>query len=293
MENVSAVLRVMDANKGEVKLPETETIVSPAYPFEVAEVGLTEPGGDSVDDESRRERLAAWLTSSENPYFARATVNRVWSQLFGRGLVDPVDDMGGHNAPTLPVVLDKLAEYFASTGFDLRQLTRAITLTRAYQLSSAAEADDLASEMLFARMGIKVLSAEQLYDCLAVVTLQRDDDADRSRADFLRKVSTSMGGSNSYEAGIPQALTLMNGARMTQATSPATSGLLRSLGAPFYSDSQRIETLFLATLSRPPSDTELAGFGQYVADASQDSHKQAYADLLWALLNSAEFTLNH
>jgi hypothetical protein len=298
MENVSSVLRVMDANKGEVTLPETETVVPPNYPFQIASIGAIResvaPDGTTADDPSRRSQLASWMTSTENPYFARATVNRVWSQLFGRGFVDPVDDMGGHNAATLPRVLDELADYFTRSGFDLRQLTRAVTRTRAYQLSSAAESDDLMSELLFARMGIKVLSAEQLYDCLAVVTLESSDDADRARRDFLRKVRTSAGGSRDYEAGIPQALTLMNGARMARATDPAASGLLRSLEAPFYTDTDRVEMLFLATLSRQPGDTERASFTNHVAAAtSDDARRQAYGDLLWALLNSAEFTLNH
>jgi hypothetical protein len=298
MENVSTVLRVIDANKGEVTLPETETVVPPSFPFPIAEIAAisesTGADGLTADDPSRRSQLASWLTSPENPYFAQATVNRVWSQLFGRGFVEPVDDMGGHNAATLPRLLDELADYFTRTGFDLRQLTRAVTHCRAYQLSSATENDDLMSELLFARMGIKVLSAEQLYDCLAVVTLENSDDADRARVDFLRKVRTSSGGSRDYEAGIPQALTLMNGARMARATDPAASGLLRSLEAPFYTDTDRIETLYLATLSRPPGDVERASFTDYVATAtSGDARRQAYGDLLWALLNCAEFTLNH
>ena len=126
--------------------------------------------GAAADKQTtNRAALAAWLTSPKNPYFARAMVNRTWWRLFGRGIVQPVDDMHAANAPSHPELLDLLARRFAESGFDLKFLTRAIVLSRAYQRTSRPGDAPDKQAALFGRMSIKVLSAGQLYDSLVTI----------------------------------------------------------------------------------------------------------------------------
>ena len=289
--------QVADAATGEVKIPDTEDVVPAQF-----------LGGElsaDVDGQTRRARLAKWLTAAENPWFARATVNRVWALLFGQGIVDPVDDLGAHNKPSHPELLDELSVYFAETGFDVNRLIRTLAITRAYQLSSQStgEGDDIPE--LFARMAIKTMSAEQLYDCLEEAMRRREGSVagqqqqfgrgfDQNRQAFLAKFRAPTQGATEYEAGIPQALTLMNGTSIRQATDLAQSDLLVALEAPFFSNEKLVEVLFLSTLSRMPDDEETERFVEYVKKGGPtgDSRK-ALSDVLWALLNSAEFILNH
>jgi hypothetical protein len=300
MEMTSPVLAVRDNEQGDVVIPESDEVVLPKLPQTGAELE------DSADGASRREELAKWLTSKENRRFAQATVNRVWSQLFGRGLVEPVDDMRPTNPPIAPDVLELVSADFAASGFDLRRLLRALVLTQAYQLTSRSELDDPSRAMHFAQMNMKSFTAEQLYDCIAVATqraamaggstnesgLVRFSDADRQA--FLQQFRAPPGQATDYQAGIPQALTLMHGSLIHSATDLGTSGLLKSLAAPFFSDQQRLDALFLSTLSRYPEPQEREAMLKVIASATNDEERQqALGDVLWALLNSAEFTFNH
>ncbi len=294
MERVSPVLRVADTDHGEVKLPDTEDVVGPKYP-------LDKSLSDDSDDASRRDRLAAWITAADNPHFARATVNRVWAHLFGRGLVDPVDDMRIDNPSICPEVLDELAGYFIATNFDLRDLFRVIVNSQTYQLTSHSIDDDPARALHFAQMNIKSFTAEQLYDSISVATrlepMESDDGslmrfANVSRQSFLEQFRAPPGHVTDYQAGIPQALTLMNGGLMQSATDLRSSGILKSLEAPFFTDEQRVNTIFLATLSREPEEAERQEMLDYVLSEAGE-RQQRLGDVLWVLLNSAEFTLNH
>src|SRR6185312_14233909 len=108
-------------------------------------------------------------TSPRNPYFARATVNRTWWRLFGRGLINPVDDMHSANEPSHPELLDLLAKRFAESGFDHKFLSRAIVSSRAYQRTSRAGDAPEKQPALFGRMSVKVLSSGQLYDSFVAI----------------------------------------------------------------------------------------------------------------------------
>lgn len=291
------MLQVNETDDGEVMIPGTEKAVLPRF-----------LKGDVSSDEGnagRRERLADWLTSAENEWFSRATVNRVWGLLFGRGIVDPVDDIGSHNPPSHPELLDMLSRDFAQSGFDVNRLIRILTMTRAWQLSSESTPDEHA-DVMFARMAIKSLTAEQLYDCLAEAMHRREGvgpaqnrvfaarGINPNRAAFLAKFRAPTQGATEYEAGIPQALTLMNGADVRQATDLSESDLLVSLQAPFFTNQRRVEVLFLSTLSRLPSEAERDKFLEYVEQGgTTNDSRAALSDVLWALLNSAEFILNH
>lgn len=299
LENVSTVMRVSDVDRGEVMLPETEQVIAPKFLD-----GSKILEGDGAP--ARRQQLADWLTAARNPYFARATANRVWGQLFGKGIVEPIDNFGIEHQPASPELLDLLAGHFVGTGFSLRELFRSVVLSKAYRLSSGATSVDDNGPALFAQMNIKTLTAEQVYDCISVAALLDSGptgDAmavnvarigNSSRAAFVQQFRTPVGRNTEYQGGIPQALTLMNGGLISGATGLSSSGLLKSLEAPFFTNIERIEVLYLATLSRKPRATEWELLDGYISDDAKDNELQeGLADILWALLNSAEFTLNH
>lgn len=299
LENVSTVMRVSDVDRGEVMLPETEQVIAPKFLD-----GSKVLEGDGAP--ARRQQLADWLTAARNPYFARATANRVWGQLFGKGIVEPIDNFGIEHQPASPELLDLLAGHFVGTDFSLRELFRSVVLSKAYRLSSGATSVDDNGPALFAQMNIKTLTAEQVYDCISVAALLDSGptgDAmavnvarigNSSRAAFVQQFGTPVGRNTEYQGGIPQALTLMNGGLISGATGLSSSGLLKSLEAPFFTNKERIEVLYLATLSRKPRSTEWELLNGYISDDAKGNELQeGLADILWALLNSAEFTLNH
>jgi hypothetical protein len=300
MEMTSPVLQVRDNKRGEVTIPESDEVVPPRLPLSASDIS------ESADGPARRQQLVDWLTSTHNGQFARAAVNRAWASLFGRGLVEPVDDMRPANKPIAPEVLETLSRDFAASKFDLRRLLRAMVLTKTYQLSSQSPESDPAKSLHFAQMNIKSFTAEQLYDCITVATRQAvvSNDAtgltglerigDMSRDAFIAQFRAPDGHITDYHAGIPQALTLMHGGLIHSATDLATSGLLKSLAAPFFTDDQRLDTLFLSTLSRYPDPAEREVMMKAVKAAKTDpDRQQALGDVLWALLNSAEFSFNH
>jgi len=183
---------------------------------------------------------------------------------------------------------------------------RSLVLTKTYQLSSRSEENDPSRGLYFAQMNIKSFTAEQLYDCIAVATRQESSAAgsidqagllrfsDMTRQGFIQQFRAPAGQATDYHAGIPQALTLMHGGLIHSATDVTTSGLLKSLAAPFLTDEQRLDALFLSTLSRYPSGSERELMLQQVSTAATEAERQqALGDILWAMLNSAEFTFNH
>jgi len=288
--------RIIDRDEGDVKLPNTEEIVLPQYPS----------GNSPAKNElgTRREQLAIWMASRSNPYLARAGVNRAWWHLFGRGLVEPVDDLGRHNAPSHPELLDELTAYFIETGFDLRELYRTLVNTAAYQRTSVCTDNPSPPAEIYVHAPIKTLTADQLYDSISRVLHRRQRGTmngvnqnssllDPQRQAFIAKVQS--GGRNflDYQAGVLQALSLLNGSDLAEATDPKRSPILGSLNAPFFTDKDRLTALFLAVLSRPPTDSELKLCERSLASKPSDDGAAAYADILWTLLNSAEFALNH
>jgi hypothetical protein len=252
-----------------------------------------------------RTTLAEWMTSKTNPFFARALVNRMWAHFFGIGLVDPVDDLVDDNKPSHPELLEMLAQEFANHDFDLKFLIRAITLSKTYQLSSAADASKPTDVRLFARMPVKGLSADVLYDSLCVATGVRDNmplqnriyQFGGNRQTFSEKF-TDQDRKTEYHTSIPQALTMMNNQFITEATHPDRSIVLGAvISSPWMSDAARIETLYLAALSRKPRPEETSKLLHYLESrgsaTSSVSKKKALSDVFWALLNSTEFKFNH
>jgi hypothetical protein len=295
--NPAVGMPLIDKPDGEVTLPDTDTVIPPRYPD--GRLAQERDGG------TRRVQLAIWMASRDNPYLARALVNRVWSLLFGRGLVEPVDDISEQNPASHPELFRELSDYFVETGFDLRRLIRTLANTRAYQRTSRLAADIEVPAELFAHMSVKALSGEQLYDCLDRVLLQQPDNPaaispvargsfDPRRLAFAAQMQMRGQNATEFEAGVLQALVLLNGSQTDAASNLEQSALLAGLEAPWFDDQQRVETLFLATLCRRPTDGERSRFFEYVQRGGATGNKRdALSDVLWALLNSAEFGLNH
>ncbi len=242
-----------------------------------------------------RAALAAWLTAPDNPYFARAMANRTWWRLFGRGLVNPVDDIHAANAASHPELLELLARRFAASGFDLKALTRAIVSSRAYQRTSRAGADDAGRQAaLFGRMSVKVLSAGQLYDSLVAVLgppapTRGADPRAPARFEFVQFFSDDGDPDpTAYRRGIPHLLRLMNSGQFAGRGVPA---LAARAAAPGRSADDVAGDLFLAVLSRRPTADERRLFSAHVARAG--SLDAAARELAWALLMTSEFSLNH
>jgi hypothetical protein len=267
-------------------LPESAQIVPPRFfQGEQPPVNAAEPF---------RPVLARWLTAADNPFFARALVNRMWGQFFGRGFINPVDDMHEERPVSHPELLQALAGQFAANGFDVKYLIRAICHSQAYQRTSKPFGGN-EDDVLFSHMAIKPLTPEQLYDSLEQVLGRqaRPRGAPRGqrgggdpRAAFVAFFQSDEGAEpTEYQAGIPQALRLMNSPQLNN-----TAALLNRVARS--GPAQAVEQLYLATLARRPTAAEAQRLTAYVGQHGSDARK-AYGDILWALLNSSEFTLNH
>jgi hypothetical protein len=251
-----------------------------------------------------RVTLADWLTAKDNPFFARAAANRLWAHFFGAGIIDPVDDLGDDKIePSHPGLLDELARDLADHGFDVKYLIRAITLSKAYQLSSAQTDPSQEELRLLGRMPVKGLTAEQLFDSVSAATGYREALVNQGpfviagntpRSEFLAKFA-SQDKRTETTTSILQALSLMNGRLVADATNVERSITLAGVAdAPFLDTSGKVETLYLATLSRAPRAEERDRLVKYVDGGGPGKDKKkALADVFWALLNSSEFILNH
>jgi hypothetical protein len=277
-----------------IKIPDTDTMVAARF--------LDGAAPKTIAGEDPRLALSRWLTGRENPYFARAAVNRLWDHFFGRGFVDPVDDLDEANPPSHPELFAEISRQFVLHDYDLKYLMRTITATRAYQLSSQAAGSEASDLEHFARMPLRRMTAEQLYDSLVQATGFRDSGGqqqpvnvlndDGVRNQFLAKFGDQSARRSEAQTSIPQALSLMNGTFTSDATSLDRSQIMSAIiELPFLDTEGRIETLYLATLTRPPDTEESAQMLSYVRAA--ENEKDALADIFWALLNSAEFIFNH
>jgi hypothetical protein len=287
------------ANLGELKIPGTDDVAKPRFPN--AKEPLANPG------ERRRQTLAEWLTSAENPYFARAGVNLLWSYLLGHGLIEPADEAGEDRTSDHSELLDELARNWAEQRFDLKYLIRGIVGSRVYQLTSAATHESQADPQRFARMAVRSMTAEQLFDSVAEVCRYTGPD-DRKQAqpnrmngptprDQFRDRFTGKSQRTESETTILQALFLMNGGFMADATSldkDKNNNLWTIAASAATNTRRRIETIYLVTLSRKPRPQELARLVRYVeAAGAEENQRKALTDIQWALLNSAEFRVNH
>jgi len=281
----------------EIKIPGKEKVVRAKFP--TGEPPLWEEGMDS------RAVLAQWVTSRNNPYFARTVANRLWAHCFGIGLLDPCDDEPTEENPIRhPELLADLTQQLIEHDFDLKYLLRSITLSQAYQRASMQTHPSQKDTQSFARMPVRGLTPEQLFDSLAAATgfqaveqpnvrfVGLNDQS--ARGQFLIRFATQDRRTET-QTSILQALALMNGRFVSDATSLRTSTTLAAVAdVPFMTTEQKIETLYLAALSRPPRAEERDRLMAYVqrGGASNDPGA-ALSDVFWALLNTSEFLFNH
>lgn len=285
---------------GEATHPRKRKIVKP-HPFD----------GPEMDDEfDRRRKLAEWMTEPHNPFFAKNIVNRFWGYLMGHGLVEPLDDQRATNPASNPELLDALAKDFVANKFDTKRLLKTILNSRAYQLSSAVipgnQAD--AANTHFSRYTTKRLTAEQLADALDYATgtqekypglpigtraIQLPDPQVRS---YLldtfgrpaRQVVCEC--ERTTKPNIAQAMHLMNGDFLNKKIADP-NGRVEALIKSKTTTDDAIQSLYLVTISRLPTQDELAKAQSWVASAA--TPRDGLQDLLWVLLNSREFLFNH
>ena len=276
-----------------------------AVPESAKDVPAKLLGGDVLKlDPTKPYRpvLANWVCSPQNPYFAKAFVNRLWSQYMGRGIVNPVDDLSVENEPTHPELLNLLAKEFADSGFYIKHLIRGICNSQAYQRTSKPDGDNRDDKTLWSHQAMKVLSGEQLYDSLTLILgpIGGKDNPNRKapakggptgpRDQFgLFFQGTENSPPTAYEAGIPQALRLMNSPLMAQAR--LTNVAVRAGEVTKASPPEKaIEKLYLTALSRRPTADERKKMAEFVS--KHPDPRAAYGDVLWVLLQTSEFALN-
>ncbi len=271
---------IPSANEKEVDSPDLYT-VPPAKEGQ-------KPQFPAVPKFSRREAFAEAVTH-DNPRLARAFVNRMWAYLMGRGIVQPVDQIDSRHRPSHPELLDWLTADFEKSGYDIKRLIQSIVLSRAYQLDSALTSKTPPRPDTFARSIEKPLSAEQILHSLIVATENRVEDA--ALAPIERNFVTTFPDvmPENYNPSLQQALFYSN--------SPILNGLLKS--APNNLTSKlmlqksaevQIKEAFLTVLGRQPDATELQ---QCKLLLSTQSSEKGIRNLIWALLTSAEFQVNH
>jgi hypothetical protein len=285
---------------GEVSQPRTNKTMAPKF------LGGAVPTVPANRD--RRDVLAAWMTSSDNPFVAKSIVNRVWFHLLGRGIVDPVDDFRDSNPSANDELLDALAKDFTSHKFDLKHLIRTIALSRTYQLSAQTNAFNKDDTKYFSHAVTKLLGAEQLFDAICAVTDRPEKFANLPLG--TRAVQLPDGEANhpflkafgqparelacecerESESNLGQALQLINGATVNDRLRDPKNRIGQLLEAKI-APREMLDRLFLSTLSRPPTEPEVAAMIRHV-DAASDPRK-AWEDVQWALINSKEFLFRH
>ncbi|NUQ00001.1 MAG: DUF1549 domain-containing protein [Armatimonadetes bacterium] len=264
-------------------------------------------GGSALDPKeftgSYIQTLAEWMTGPENPYFARAAVNRIWAHLMGRGIVNPVDDIRETSVASVPALLQLLGEEFVRSGYDTRKLIRLIVLSRTYQASSASDSTNALDNRFFSHYQPKQMVAQALLDALNTACGTTDQYATFPRGttavelplmvnnDFLDRFGRSnrefLANLDPHaEPTLPQTLHMINSGFINGKIS-AGEGTIAQLEPKVRDDRELITELYLRTLSRPPTAEEIATVQGYVTQVS--NRREAFEDLLWALISSREF----
>jgi hypothetical protein len=283
-----------------VSQPRTGRFMKP-QPLDRSAVDV-KPGDDP------RVKLAAWITDPKNESFSGAMVNRIWRHYLGVGLVEPVDDLRASNPPSNPELWAALNKEFVGHKFDMKHLMRVILNSRTYQLTSATRPGNATDARFYSHYYARRLPAEVLLDAISQGTgvpdsfpgypagmraLQLPDPTLKSyfltlfgRSERVTACACERNG----EVTMPQLLHLQNGDDVVQKIRSG-DGRLAALLKEKKSDAQVAEELFLATLSRPPSAKEAEAVTKALGDGG--TREEVFRDLLWALLNSKEFTFNH
>jgi hypothetical protein len=289
---------IFDRGSGEVKHPVSGAVMRPKF-----------LGGDApeIKGQTRREVLANWLTSPQNPYFARNIANLVWNHFIGRGIIDPVDDVRISNPPSNPGLLDALSKKLVDYKYDLRKLVRDICMSRTYQLSTRPNDTNGSDERNFSKASVRRIRAEVLLDCITEVTETQDKFNGLPRG--ARAVQIADGNTGTYflktfgratrttvcscevktDPNLSQALHLLNGD--TLATKIEQGGVVKRLLKQGATREEVIQDLYLRCFGREVTDDEMAKLETFFDEKGKD--EQMLKDLFWSLLNAKEFVFNH
>lgn len=290
---------VFNRNGGEVKNLKDNRVMAPKF--------LGGPQAD-VNGKDRRAVLAEWLTAPDNPWFAENFANRVWAHFFGRGIIDPPDDVRTTNPPSHPALLEELGRRLVDYNYDLRQLVRDICNSNTYQLSTKPRTEAMRDEENFSQALIRRLPAELLLDGISKVTETKVKF--RSLPLGARAVQVADGATGNYflsvfgrpprdsvctcerrnEPTLAQTLHLINGDTINAAIRDENGRLAQAIAAE-KAPPEIIEDLYIAAFSRAPSQEERETLTNYV-DSAED-RRQALEDVYWSVLNSKEFIFNH
>ncbi len=244
---------------------------------------------------SRREKFIEWMTAKDNPYFARAAVNRVWAQFMGRGFVHPVDDFNSQNAPSNPELLKAIEKEFVAHKFDLKWLVREIVTSEAYQATDLGPVAD-AMPKHYERARIRPLSVEDLTASLHVATglgLESALKAEPS-SQMLQYLGQPADGQGRFQGSLSEHLFLHNGDQFRGLCRPNKGNLPEKLLTGSEDWGAKVERLFLSVLSRPPTSEEKERFIKYLSADAKDpkAAAQRMEDAVWVLVSCSEFRFN-
>jgi hypothetical protein len=289
---------VFVARSGRMEHPGTQREMKPA--------GLGAPAIEVPAGDDPRRRLVDWMIAPENPNFARALVNRTWGHFFGRGIVEPIDDLRVTNPPSNPELLDGLSAQFVADGYSIKRLIRSIVLSGTYQLASEPNEFNKHDAQNFARYYPKRLPAEVLLDAIDAMTGVRTDFSfpeemtavdlpdEQVNSYFLDifgrpQRSSSCECERTSSANLSQALHLLNSPEI-QSKLAADTGRAARLASDERPEDQKINELYLSFFARLPTVEELKVALDYVT--GRPNKREAYQNLLWALINTKEFQFN-
>ena len=289
---------IYDRGDGDVKHPVTHAVMRPKF-----------LGGDvpEIKGESRREALARWLTSPENPYFARNLANIVWAHFVGRGIIEPVDDGRLSNPAANPQLLDSMASKLVQYKYNLKKLVRDICMSRTYQLSTVPNQTNGSDERNFSKASIRRMRAEVLLDCISEVTETQDKFQGLPRG--AKAVEIPDGNTATYflttfgratrttvcscevkvDPNLSQALHLLNGTTLQRKIEQGE--VVKKMLNQGKKPDEIIRALYLRCFGRPPTDEELGKLGSFLK--GEDKPEQVLNDVFWSLLNAKEFVFNH
>ena len=290
---------VFNSAGGAVKHPVTGKEMAPKF--------LGGPQPQIAKGADRRQVLADWLTAPENPYFARNLANIVWAQFFGKGIIDPVDDVRVSNPATNPELLAQLATQLTAYRYDFKKLVRDICTSRTYQLSAVPNATNAGDEANFAKAAVRRIRAEVLLDALSTVT--GSTEKLRGLPQGGRAIEIADGRTSTYflttfgratretpcscevkmEPNLSQALNLLNGDAVNAKV--LSGGLVKKLLKDGQPPNAIIEELYLRTLGRRPTAVETTKLAAFFTEGKKPD--VVLNDLFWSLLNAKEFVFNH
>jgi hypothetical protein len=298
------------------------TAVNKKTKLNVKPAGLGATPQEIAADEDPRLALADWMSSKDNPFFAKALVNRYWKHFFNRGIVEPEDDMRETNPPSNPELLDALAAHFVKSGYDMKSLIREMTRSQAYQFSALPNEFNKNDRQNFSRYYPRRLPAEVLFDSVNQLTnapssfpglpagtraISLPDNSFNASSYFLvvfgrPEASSACECERTQEASLAQCLHLLN-AKDIQDKLSSNTGRTAQLAADPRADEEKLRELYQLAYSREADSAELTLARAHIEKPRKDAEgkpldpiaakRQGYEDVLWAILNTKEFLFNH